>query len=238
MKKLTLRTFAVGLVLVLVLSFAVFSASADEGSPFAGVDVNTGSIVLQPQVEFEYVGLILTVSGPNDIAVRYEYEPGATPMFSAFREDGKPYPDGVYTYELQVIPYVGPEASAAFEAALESRDPEVVEQLKAQGLLPAVIPTQTGTFSLKDSTIVSSTDLKELGADESGRTSDSKMAPEDQVILDDLIVDGSACIGQDCNNGESFGFDTIRLKENNLRIKAEDTSNSASFPSRDWQTHL
>ena len=57
----------------------------------------------------------------------------------------------------------------------------------------------------------------------------------DQQILDDLIVDGSACIGQDCVNGESFGFDTIRVKENNLRIRAQDTSTSASFPSRDWQ---
>jgi hypothetical protein len=60
-------------------------------------------------------------------------------------------------------------------------------------------------------------------------------AAADQVILDDLIVDGSSCIGQDCVNGESFGFDTIRIKENNLRIKAQDTSSSASFPSSDWQ---
>ncbi|WP_204115938.1 hypothetical protein [Shimia biformata] len=60
-------------------------------------------------------------------------------------------------------------------------------------------------------------------------------AQADQVILDDLIVDGSACIGLDCVNGESFGFDTIRLKENNLRIKAQDTSASASFPTNDWQ---
>jgi hypothetical protein len=60
-------------------------------------------------------------------------------------------------------------------------------------------------------------------------------AVTDQVILDDLIVAGSACIGQDCANGESFGFDTIRLKENNLRIKAQDTSTSASFPTNDWQ---
>ncbi|WP_064791765.1 tail fiber domain-containing protein [Shewanella woodyi] len=57
----------------------------------------------------------------------------------------------------------------------------------------------------------------------------------DQVILDDLIVDGSICTGMDCVNGESFGFDTLRLKENNLRIRFVDTSNSASFPSRDWQ---
>ncbi len=57
----------------------------------------------------------------------------------------------------------------------------------------------------------------------------------DQVILDDLIVDGSICAGMDCVNGESFGFDTLRLKENNLRIRAQDTSSTASFPSRDWQ---
>jgi hypothetical protein len=56
----------------------------------------------------------------------------------------------------------------------------------------------------------------------------------DQVIPDDLIVQGSACIGLDCVNNESFGFDTIRLKENNTRIKFEDTS-VGSFPSTDWQ---
>ncbi len=63
----------------------------------------------------------------------------------------------------------------------------------------------------------------------------ASLAWADQVILDDLIVDGSACIGFDCVNGESFGFDTLRLKENNLRIRAVDTSSSASFPSNDWQ---
>lgn len=57
----------------------------------------------------------------------------------------------------------------------------------------------------------------------------------DFVINDDLIVDGSACVGFDCVNGESFGFDTIRVKENNLRIKFDDTSVAASFPRNDWQ---
>ncbi len=57
----------------------------------------------------------------------------------------------------------------------------------------------------------------------------------DIVHLDDVIVDGSLCVGFDCVNGESFGFDTVRLKENNLRIKFQDTSSSASFPSNDWQ---
>lgn len=60
-------------------------------------------------------------------------------------------------------------------------------------------------------------------------------AQADQVFLDDVIVDGSLCVGVDCVNGESFGFDTIRLKENNLRIDFTDTSVSASFPTTDWE---
>ncbi len=57
----------------------------------------------------------------------------------------------------------------------------------------------------------------------------------DVVQSDDFIVQNSQCVGYDCVNGEGFGFDTLRLKENNLRIKFQDTSNSGSFPTNDWQ---
>ena len=56
-----------------------------------------------------------------------------------------------------------------------------------------------------------------------------------QVFTQDVVIQGSECIGIDCEAGESFGFDTIRLKENNLRIKFDDTSGSASFPQNDWE---
>lgn len=56
----------------------------------------------------------------------------------------------------------------------------------------------------------------------------------DQVFADDIIVQGSGCFGLDCVNNESFGFDTIILKENNLRIGFNDTSVGA-FPTNDWQ---
>jgi hypothetical protein len=59
-------------------------------------------------------------------------------------------------------------------------------------------------------------------------------ASADQVITDDMIVQGSGCIGLDCINNESFGFDTLRMRENNIRIKFDDTSNSAGFPANDW----
>lgn len=62
-----------------------------------------------------------------------------------------------------------------------------------------------------------------------------RAAFRDNVIPDNLIVQGSACVGLDCVSGESFGFDTIRLKENNTRIKFEDTSTSAGYAANDWQ---
>ncbi len=55
-----------------------------------------------------------------------------------------------------------------------------------------------------------------------------------QVITQDLVVQGSECVGVDCPSSPSFGFNTIELRENNLRLKFFDTSNSASFPSNDW----
>ncbi|MEM7429029.1 MAG: tail fiber domain-containing protein [Pseudomonadota bacterium] len=63
----------------------------------------------------------------------------------------------------------------------------------------------------------------------------STAANADIVQNDDVIITFSLCVGNDCVNGESFGFDTIRLKENNLRIHFDDTSTTASFPSNDWR---
>ncbi len=60
-------------------------------------------------------------------------------------------------------------------------------------------------------------------------------SPNDVVTPDDVIIQGSACIGLDCVSDESFGFDTLRLKENNTRIKFNDTSVGAGFPNTNWQ---
>ncbi|WP_395373354.1 hypothetical protein [Marinicella sp. W31] len=82
---------------------------------------------------------------------------------------------------------------------------------------------QNGIFSVKQGQLVSA-DVAEQGG-----------VNRDQTFFDDIIAQSSLCVGQDCVNGESFDFDTIRLKENNLRIRFVDTSNSASFPSTDWE---
>jgi hypothetical protein len=59
----------------------------------------------------------------------------------------------------------------------------------------------------------------------------------DVVHADDVIITSSECVGFDCltDGTESFGFDTLRLKENNLQIHFEDTSATAGFPANDWR---
>jgi len=56
----------------------------------------------------------------------------------------------------------------------------------------------------------------------------------DAVVNDDQIVTGSLCVGGDCADGENFGNDTLRLKDEILRLTFQDTSNT-SFPDNDWQ---
>jgi hypothetical protein len=92
---------------------------------------------------------------------------------------------------------------------------------RAPGAHPAV-PSSTATNALTDKAGTPRRDVA------------STPSPNDQVIADDLIVQGSTCIGLDCVVDESFGFDTLRLKENNTRIVFFDTS-AAGFPSHHWQ---
>ncbi|HJX29187.1 MAG TPA: tail fiber domain-containing protein, partial [Thermoanaerobaculia bacterium] len=92
---------------------------------------------------------------------------------------------------------------------------------------------QSGTFTVRNGAIVSP-EATEEGSGPRQRTGKQIITAETQVIPEDLVVQGSECVGFDCTATESFGFDTIRLKENNLRIKFEDTSTGA-YPSNDWQ---
>ncbi len=48
------------------------------------------------------------------------------------------------------------------------------------------------------------------------------------TLAQNLILKGKLGIGIDCNNGEMFGQEQIKLKENNLRICFDDNSNDAT----------
>jgi hypothetical protein len=169
--------------------------------------------------------------------------------------------DGNFVYELRFLPVIDVEVRNILSTARDNDDHAIALELTRSGKIPDRDLVQTGYFTVQDGTLMSpdleegtdtgvttETRSKEQGvsrsrarvggaAEESPGEGDATIDPtaKDQVILDDFIIDGSLCVGFDCVNGESFGFDTIRLKENNIRIKFQDTSNSASFPDRDWQ---
>ena len=59
------------------------------------------------------------------------------------------------------------------------------------------------------------------------------LASADQVRNDNQIVQGGLCVGMDCVNGEVFNEDTLKLKENNLRIRFIDLT-AADALGKSW----
>jgi hypothetical protein len=211
-------------VCVLALVFAVLCLPA-YGAEVARVQVTPSQVQWEPQVSYER--LVLTVSMPGGAVVRREFAAGQAPVF----ELPKGGSDGAYVYELRVVSSIDPEVRKALAASREPGGAAAVERLRKAGRLPAGELVQSGSFTVAGGALIAPDAREE-------RTAPAKAASDlpvkDQVIPDDLIVQGSACVGLDCVANESFGFDTIRLKENNTRIKFEDTS-TGSFPTNDWQ---
>jgi hypothetical protein len=207
-------------ILFTLVAFNMPAAEQGAGeTPVAEVMVGPNGINWSPNVQ--YSKLILTVSRPDGQVVKKTFTTGAVPGYD-LGSDGLPVLDGSYTYELRVIPVLatrGPEQDAV--------------RMNSVGPVGKKALTQSGFFSVQGGMIVTpgliepETTLS-TGQDEMSRTMDI-------VHNDDVIITFSLCVGNDCVNGESFGFDTFRLKENNLRIHFQDTSNSASFPTNDWR---
>lgn len=56
----------------------------------------------------------------------------------------------------------------------------------------------------------------------------------DQVIPDDLVIQGDLCAGLDCLGDYPFNGNTVALRENNTRIRFEDTSATPGFTTQSW----
>lgn len=91
---------------------------------------------------------------------------------------------------------------------------------------------QSGSFTVAKGAIVSP-DAREVGGTRAipGRS----LRPAVETFFADAVsAVGGVCAGSDCLSSESYGFASAKLKENNTRLKFEDTS-AAGFPSTDWQ---
>ena len=231
------------IILAFLIILALSSASAVSGQEngpdtIARRGSNT-QVQWRPQVAYE--SATLTVTGPNGYTFQQTFSAGVTPYFQSVNADGTALPAGSYTYEIQLTPKLSAETKAGLVSTTDRE--AYINELTEAGIIPdssqltlwGYLTVDNGKFIANNVEEPAYDALSESSTTSSANDLVSPSTINDQQILDDLIVVGSICVGQDCSNGESFGFDTLRLKENNLRIRAFDTSNSASFPSRDWQ---
>jgi Chaperone of endosialidase len=210
------------MLVVLVMVFGANIWAVEENLNRKDVaEVMMGSYGLSWNPKVSFSKLVLTVSSPTGAVIKKTFDAGTVPGFDLTDLKGSVM-DGFYNYQLTVIP--------AEKVDIRNAGNLTKAELQIAGGL-----NQSGGFLVKGGSIVLPS-IQEPGSDGiSGAQQDGISSTMDNVINDDLIVTFSACIGSDCVNGESFGFDTLRLKENNLRIKFQDTSSSASFPTNDWQ---
>jgi len=225
------------LVMILAIPFAAF------GSSVAKARGGGSSIDWQLSVA-GHDRVQVRVQSPSGDVYSFEFKSGQTPNVR-LQDLGSELEDGAYNYELRVFQKVSADVAKKLEKARAAGDDAAAKKIARDAGLTDLV--QSGAFTVSRGSIVDTEASESLANDGVASIRESGAGPaaaaaqrpgqvgvNDQVIPDDLIVQGSGCFGFDCVNNENFGFDTIRLKENNLRIKAEDTS-VGTFPSNDWQ---
>jgi hypothetical protein len=222
-----------------LLAVAALVAAAPALAAPNVADVSLGTLQVEWQPAGDFAGMKLRVSGPMGVFER-DFAAGENPLFDLRSLESAA--DGLYTWEIVAAPRLDDGVRRAIAEARAAGDPVAEGRLRASGALPdAGSLVQSGHFRVVDGAILQPSAAPEAPAagirrvtSEAGSSGIRRVTAADQVIPDDLIVQGSICAGFDCVNNENFGFDTIRMKENNTRIKFEDTS-VGTFPSTDWQ---
>jgi hypothetical protein len=238
-------------LVVICLHISASGQTAEDRNKLAAVS-GTGSSV-RWDVSAPHAGLSVTIAAPDGRVFRVESKSGSSAEFILSDKQGNRLPDGQYVYELRLTPEISKAVKEQLAAARGKDDEaEDVRAARKRVALPNLV--ESGGFSIVNGAVVVAGAAEEAGARKVSKISEQQLpgltptltatknrmhhplmiAKPDDVIPDDLIVQGSACVGLDCVNGEVFGFDTIRVKENNTRIQFDDTS-AAGFPLNNWQ---
>jgi hypothetical protein len=177
----------------------------------------------------------LRLAGGEVVPVDADFRAGQ-PISLALAES---LPDGSYSWELTGSYVPNDQIREQVAQAREAGDDAAVESLLAGAVPPGA--RSSGSFRVQNGTVYwpgngpEETPAVQKSAAPAAPVTANDTVPRDIVQADDLIVQGNLAVGFDAVNGESFGFDTIRLKENNLRIHFDDTSSSAGFAANDWR---
>jgi len=237
------RTFKFLTLLMCFLVVPSLFAKEEPREPVARMSATGASAQWTPALSTRN-SYSLTVVGPDGATFQREFQQGSMPSFR-LQDLGSKVVDGAYTYDLRAIPYIADGVKQQLAEARANDDDAAIARIKqANGIGEPLV--QSGTLTVVNGSFINSNADEPAaprapkvastgGTATTSATVNHPVTALDVVTADDEIIQGSLCVGLDCVNNESFGFDTIRLKENNTRIKFDDTSTSAGFPNVDWQ---
>jgi hypothetical protein len=205
------------------------------------------AVVWDPVVEDD---LVLSIAGP---CIRYSerFRRGEQPFFRMEDDEGQLRRDGVYAWELHRIIKVDQELLDSLREAHEIDDGSAECKLQDAGVIPSVL-VQSGVFTVDRGLPYFDDQAEErriavpAGAVAAGPISvaggmEPVIGPALSPVTDRTVISGNLtvynamCVGFDCLSNETYNADSIRLKENNLRIHFDDTSTASGFPNRDWR---
>ncbi|MGA8806483.1 MAG: hypothetical protein WB973_01310, partial [Thermoanaerobaculia bacterium] len=232
------------LSITMLLIVPTLFAATQGSEPVGRMTANAAGLSIQIGSDNE--SATLTISGPNNFQYSHQFS-SARSISLRLRDIGATLPDGSYMYELRLAPRVSDSVRAQLAAARENGDDAALDRIRTAAGMKEVA-SQSGAFTILNGSLVPSDatepsapgSISPLSKSGSGTVSaqavhNAPVRALDIVQADDVIIQGSLCVGLDCVVNESFGFDTIRLKENNNRIKFDDTSTGTGFPNHDWQ---
>lgn len=207
----TVRRIVRVAVLGLGIAWLLSAPAAGDPGRSSVVSTNIGAHRVEWLPTVAYKRLVLTTVGPEGFVDRQELEAGQSPSLSLFKPDGEPLPDGLYRYELWLLPH-------------------------ASGRLTENT-VQRGAFWVRDGRFVTP-DPPESSIDSlpapSTPSQIRNITGEDSVIPDDLVVQGTACIGPNCVNGDPDSR-TLKLKGPTPRILFDDPAGfGCCYPATDW----
>ena len=157
----------------------------------------------------------MTVAGPEGIYISRELTPGETPSLSLFQANGEPLPDGTYTYELRAAP-------------------PLVQGGRADKSKRDIL--QWGSFTVREGSFVATGQVAGSVAGPPKGASQAQLrnvAAAAAVVSDDQVVQGNACIGNECGAGDA-NVNILKLKDTfAVQILFEDVFDNFTH-SRDW----
>lgn len=158
----------------------------------------------------DYERLILTVAGPGDLYVRQEFGPGQTPYLDILGTQGDHLPDGIYAYELRVVPRNA--------VPQELRKEQTSERPRVQ----------SGYLSIREERFVNPESPRGKPSGEGKPLSGSSLPN----VGTKVITNGWECIGTGCMSGDD-DVPVLKLKGATVRIKFEDLWDGYSY-ARDY----